>query len=82
MDGFDAKKHAGVIAEFRRRYIKTGVFPTVLSDMISELFQVRTSSDYDDFYIIEKVQAVAQFENAERFVGAVDAYLTRVYAEE
>lgn len=25
-DGFDSSKHSGVIAEFRRRYIKTGIF--------------------------------------------------------
>lgn len=26
LDGFDSSKHSGIIAEFRRRYIKGGVF--------------------------------------------------------
>ena len=30
-DNFDSSKHSGVIAEFRRRYIKEGVFPIEVS---------------------------------------------------
>ena len=41
LDSFDSKKHSGVIAEFRRRYIKTGIFPTEISDMIGVAFTIR-----------------------------------------
>lgn len=54
LDGFDSKKHSGIISEFRKNYIKTGLFSTEMSDIISSLFNVRSSSDYDDFYIISK----------------------------
>jgi uncharacterized protein (UPF0332 family) len=27
LDGFDSKKHSGVISAFRKDYIKTGIFP-------------------------------------------------------
>ena len=33
-DNFDSSKHSGVIAEFRRRYIKEGIFPAEVSKMI------------------------------------------------
>ncbi len=33
-DNFDSGKHSGIIAEFRRRYIKEGVFPAEVSKMI------------------------------------------------
>lgn len=54
LDGIDMKHHSGVIAEFRRRYIKTSVFPDTMSDMISALSNIRTDSDYDDLFIAEK----------------------------
>ena len=41
-DEIDMKKHSGVIAEFRRLYVKTGVFDGDMSKTISVLFDVRT----------------------------------------
>ena len=75
LDGFDSKKHSGIIAEFRKRYIKPGVFETEMSDIISDLFEVRSSSDYDDFYVISKSKVVEQYQKAEFFVKRVNKYL-------
>lgn len=61
LDEFDGKKHSGIIAEFRKQYIKTGVFQTKMSAVITKLFLARTNSDYDDFYVISKADAVVQF---------------------
>ena len=55
-DSFDSKKHSGVISEFRRRYIKTGIFEADMSDIISNLFNIRGKSDYDDFFVISKAE--------------------------
>ena len=53
-DNFDSSKHSGVIAEFRRRYIKEGIFPTEISKMIGSAFTIRNASDYDDMFITSK----------------------------
>ena len=37
-DGFDSKKHSGIIAEFRKSYIKKGIFHDELS-IIPRLFR-------------------------------------------
>ena len=63
------KKHSGVIAEFRRLYVKTGVFVGDMSKTISVLFDVRTESDYDDFFIISKEEVVQQAESAQHFLS-------------
>ena len=47
LDGVDMKHHSGIISEFRKRYIKTGVFDASLSGLISELSDVREGSDYN-----------------------------------
>ena len=54
LDGVDMKHHSGIISEFRKRYIKTGVMDASLSGLISELSDVREGSDYNDFFIVSK----------------------------
>ena len=54
LDGFDSKKHSGIIARFRQSYIKTGILDTEMSKIIDDLEVIREDSDYDDFYIILK----------------------------
>lgn len=78
LDGFDSKKHSGIIAEFQRLYIKNGVFDKEMSVIIKKLLQARTSSDYDDFFAISKEDTINQFYDAQRFVAAVEAYLNQI----
>ncbi len=75
-DGIDMKHHSGIISEFRRLYIKTGIFEEKLSEIISLLFDVRTESDYDDFFVISKAEVVEQIENAENFLRVIGGYLS------
>ena len=79
LDGLDFKRHSGVISEFRKSYIKTGVFDAELSHIIDSLKDVRQSSDYDDFYLISKEEVSLQVENAECFVFRVEEYLQEQY---
>ena len=81
LEGFDSKKHSGVIAKFREHYIKNRVFPAELSGMIDDLIEVRQSSDYDDFYVISKAEVTEQLQNAKYFVGLVEEYLQKRYSE-
>ena len=82
LDGIDRKHHSGIITEFRRLYIKTKVFREELSEIIHAQSEYRTSSDYDDFFIISKAEVVEQIENAEIFLSEISAYLQRIYREE
>lgn len=74
-DGIDMKHHSGIISEFRRLYIKTGIFDTKLSQIISILFDIRTESDYDDFFIISKQEVEEQIENAKYFLKEIEQFL-------
>lgn len=74
-DGIDMKHHSGVISEFRKLYIKTNIFDVRLSHIISVLFDIRTESDYDDFFIISKTEVEEQIENAEYFLTEIEKFL-------
>ena len=71
LEGKDYKRHSGVIAEFRREFIKTGVFDKALSVIIRKSFDIRNASDYENFYVVSKQEVVQQTENAAVFVDAV-----------
>lgn len=75
IDGFDSSKHSGIISEFRRRYIKPGIFPVEMSDTISILFDMRSKSDYEDFYVADREAVEKQLENAKVFYNLVSIYL-------
>lgn len=79
LNGFDSKKHSGIIAKFREKYLKTGLFGKEISDYISSLFRVRSASDYDDFYIVSKEEAKSQLRKAEIITEKVKLYLTEQY---
>ena len=81
-DCFDSKKHSGIISEFRRRYIKNGIFPKEFSDIIEDAFDVRTDSDYNDFYVISKDDVTLQIENAKTFLAAVEDYIESKKSEQ
>ena len=74
-DGIDMKHHSGVISEFRKLYIKTNIFDIKLSQIISVLFDIRTESNYDDFFIISKSEVQEQIENAEYFLTEIEKFL-------
>jgi uncharacterized protein (UPF0332 family) len=76
LDRFNSKKHSGIIAAFRKDYIRTGVFPVEFSDIIENAFDIRLDSDYEDFYLVSKADVAAQVENAGIFLEAVEKYVS------
>jgi len=78
LDNFDSKKHSGVISEFRRRYIKTGIFPKHFSTIIKDSFQSRGDSDYEDFYVVAESEAMEQIKNAKEFLEAAEKHVAAI----
>lgn len=72
LDEVDFKKHSGVIRYFQKKYIKTGVFAKVYSDIIMDSSEIRNASDYDDFYLASREESLEQIEGAEKFYNAVN----------
>ena len=75
LDEIDDHKHSHLISVFRKDYLKTGILDRSLSDIIGSAFEVRNSSDYEDFWIINKADAREQVENAEIFLNVIESYV-------
>ena len=72
----DSKKHSGVISLFNRHYVKTGIVDRTIGKELNKARLRRESSDYADFYLVDKKEAVNQFETAKRFIDAVENTLS------
>ena len=75
LEAKDFRKHSGVIANFQKDYVKTGAFPIELGKHLQSAFNLRTQSDYRDFYVLPKEKVAAQVANAEAFVATLKRYL-------
>lgn len=71
----DFSKHSAVGAYFRKEYIKTGIFDVSMSDIISEAFDIRSDSDYNDYFAISKKEVEEQVSNAQYFYDNVKTYV-------
>ena len=78
---FDSKKHSGIISEFHKKFIKTGIFDKRFSVVIRQSFQIRNRSDYEDFYVVAKEDVVQQIDNAKDFMQAAREYINRFVEE-
>ena len=73
----DSSKHSGVIAECRRLFIKEGLLPVEISQMIGSAFTIRNASDYDDMFIASKSETKEQIENANYVYGQIKKYIDK-----
>ena len=77
LEGFDSKKHSGVISFFNHHFIKSGKINRMFSKIIENAFRIRNNADYQDFYIVSSGDAQFQIENAHKFIILIEEYLNR-----
>lgn len=78
LEGVDFSKHAGVIAYFQKNYVKSGIFEKEYSKILAEAFEIRSESDYDDYYVISKEEVEEQIQNAQFFFDGIMKYVGKV----
>lgn len=75
----ETKTHSGVLKMFNLEFVRNGdgFFTGEDYSMAAEAEHIRNVSDYDDFYIANKEQSVAQVENSVKLVEKVKQKLPR-----
>jgi len=68
------KRHKDALANFNKEYVKTEVFPREIGRKIAEAEEIRHASDYDDFYVASREEAVEQIEAAGEIIKLVEEY--------
>lgn len=75
LDDDHFKKHSAVISAFQKNYIKTGIFEPEYSKIISNAFNIRQKSDYDDFYVIPIELIKDQMIMSDKFFHRISGYI-------
>lgn len=73
----DFSKHSAVAAYFRKEYVKTGIFDAAMSDIISEAFDIRSDSDYNDYFVLSKKEVEEQVSDSQYFYEKAEAYVLK-----
>lgn len=75
LEGVDFSKHSGVMAYFQKNYVKTGIFDKEYSKILTEAFEIRSESDYDDYYVLSREEVDEQIQNAYFFLKGIARYV-------
>lgn len=74
-DKFDSKKHSSIIGYFNKNYIASEKIEQEYYKIIASAFDIRTKSDYQDFYLVSHKDAEDQLNNAVRFIEMIEKYI-------
>ena len=71
--------HNGAMKMFNMTFVHSGdgIFTVEDYQKVAKAEQIRSASDYDDFYIASKEESRQQVENAAYFVEKVEMYLVK-----
>lgn len=71
-------KHSGVLAAFNQYFVKPGLIEPEYGQIFHRAFKARMDADYSDSAQFNAEQAKQAIEDAERFIGRLEAYLQDV----
>ncbi|MCC8176874.1 MAG: HEPN domain-containing protein [Bacteroidales bacterium] len=72
-NGYEAHSHAGNMTLINQHFVKTGVIPIGFKNLLRDALSLRKSSDYDDYFSIEKADLEQMVEPARQFIDLVDS---------
>lgn len=75
LERVDFKRHKDVVAYFDQYYVATNKFEHEIGKRIGRLKTMREDCDYDDFFVLEKDEVLAQLETVEVVISAIKKYL-------
>ena len=81
IEGFDSKKHSGLISHFNFTYLRTKTFNPETSKLIFSAFEARGDADYEAFHVVSADDAKIQIDNAEHIISMIEPYLKSCWAE-
>jgi uncharacterized protein (UPF0332 family) len=74
-ESYKSTTHNGVKTKFSEQFIKTGLFPTEIGRIYSQLFTWRQKGDYADLFDFTEEKVTPYFEPVEKLIELVEKYL-------
>lgn len=54
LEGIDSKTHKGAAHLFNFHFVKSGLLPVKMNEILTDSFEMRLDSDYEDFILLVK----------------------------
>jgi uncharacterized protein (UPF0332 family) len=70
--GLTAHTHSGVISQLGLHFVSQGIISMEQGKLYKQLFELRQSSDYDDWITIEEKDILPLVEPAELFIATIE----------
>ncbi len=74
----DSSKHSGVIFLFHKHFVKTNVISIEIAKTLSQSFEKRQDSDYEDFFEVEENDVVLVQNKVEGFIKTCEIVLKKL----
>lgn len=74
--GFEAHSHSGNLSLFNLHFIRTNIIPIEYSRLVRNIFQLRQSSDYDDYFAVEKEDIEELIQPSNALLSIIHSILT------
>lgn len=75
--GFNAKTHSGVIQIMMREFVKPGIISRDEGGLISTLFSMRNTGDYDDLFDWSEAQVMPLIEPTEKLLTKIEQLIIK-----
>jgi uncharacterized protein (UPF0332 family) len=72
---FKPMTHNGAKSLFSEHFIRTGIFPSEVGKLYSQLFTWRQKGDYDDLFDFNEENVLPYFEPVERLINLIEKTL-------
>jgi len=67
-----ARTHSGVFGLFEKHFVTTGIISNEQNKLYRKLFDLRQSSDYDDWFEVEESDIIPNIEPAKKFIETIE----------
>lgn len=75
-DGHTARTHSGIIRMIMMNYVRTGLLSTEEGELITSLFNMRQTGDYDDLYDWTRKQIEPMIEPTKNLLEKLESILS------
>ena len=67
-----AHTHSGVITQFGLHFVSTGLINKEQGKLLKQLYNLRQSGDYDDWFVIDEKDIIPFIEPTEKFITEIE----------
>ena len=76
-NGYSASTHTGVIRMFGQHFVSKGIVSKELGRLYSSVYELRQSSDYDDWRVIEEGDILPLLPLVETFLSTIHSIIMK-----